>query len=70
MRGFEIDFWQSAIALRHRHAGRVDLLPHAGHGHHPRAPEFKKRSRSRRRESSVHTDTHVDRLVQSGSRRT
>ena len=27
MRGFEIDFWQSAIALRHRHAGRVHLLP-------------------------------------------
>lgn len=39
MRGLEVDLWQPAIALGDRHAGRVHLLPHAGHGHHPpRAP--------------------------------
>lgn len=39
MRGLEVDLWQAAIALGDRHAGRVHLLPHAGHGHHPpRAP--------------------------------
>lgn len=41
VRGFEVDFRQPAIALRHRHTGRIHLLPNAGHGHHTRAPAIK-----------------------------
>lgn len=41
VRGFEVNFLQPAIALRHRHTGRIHLLPNAGHGYHTRAPAFK-----------------------------